>query len=112
MSPCDLPQPEKRFSTIVPFRSVPAATKKGNRRACACGTLPAMPAARTAVQPASAPVLFRNARAFETWLKKHHATSDGLWLKIAKRGAEEPSVTYDEAVEIALCWGWIDSQKK
>ena len=42
----------------------------------------------------------------ETWLKKNHAASDGLWLKIAKRGANEPSVTYPEAaVQIALCWG-------
>lgn len=56
--------------------------------------------------------LFKNAKAFETWLKKHHARSDGLWLQIAKRGAAEPSVTYAEAVEIALCWGWIDGQKK
>jgi len=56
--------------------------------------------------------LFRNARAFEAWLKKNHANSDGLWLRIAKRGAAEPSVTYPEAVEIALCWGWIDGQKK
>lgn len=62
------------------------------------------------VQPA--PSLFRNAKAFETWLKKHHASADGLWLQIAKRGADEPSVTYAEAVEIALCWGWIDGQKK
>ncbi|MDR0214083.1 MAG: YdeI/OmpD-associated family protein [Comamonas sp.] len=59
-----------------------------------------------------APTLFRSARAFEAWLKKHHATSDGLWLQIAKRGANESSVTYPEAVEIALCWGWIDGQKK
>ncbi|MBO9687539.1 MAG: YdeI/OmpD-associated family protein [Mitsuaria chitosanitabida] len=59
-----------------------------------------------------APVLFKTAKAFETWLKKHHAASDGLWLKIAKRGADEPSVTYAEAVEIALCWGWIDGQKR
>ena len=51
-------------------------------------------------------------RRLEAWLKKHHATSGGLWLKIAKRGAAEPSVTYPEAVEIALCWGWIDGQKK
>ncbi|MFL6628413.1 MAG: YdeI/OmpD-associated family protein [Burkholderiaceae bacterium] len=58
------------------------------------------------------PTLFRNAKAFEAWLKKHHAKSDGLWLMIAKRGADEPSVTYAEAVEIALCWGWIDGQKK
>jgi uncharacterized protein YdeI (YjbR/CyaY-like superfamily) len=71
-----------------------------------------MPATRPATPPGATPTLFRSARAFETWLKKHHATSDGLWLKIAKRGADEPSVTYAEAVEIALCWGWIDSQKK
>jgi len=61
---------------------------------------------------APASVLFKTAKAFETWLKKHHASSDGLWLMIAKRGADEPSVTYAEAVEIALCWGWIDGQKR
>ena len=71
-----------------------------------------MPAAKTAIQPDAAPALFKSAKAFETWLKKNHATSDGLWLKIAKRGAQELSVTYPEAVEIALCWGWIDGQKK
>ena len=58
------------------------------------------------------PTLFKTARSFETWLKKHHATSDGLWLLIAKKGAAQPSVSYAEAVEIALCWGWIDGQKK
>lgn len=64
------------------------------------------------LQAQPAPSLFKNARAFETWLKKNHASSDGLWLQIAKRGADLPSVTYAEAVEIALCWGWIDGQKK
>jgi len=58
------------------------------------------------------PRLFRNAKAFEAWLKKHHASSDCLWLQIAKKGADQPSVTYAEAVEIALCWGWIDGHKK
>lgn len=72
-----------------------------------------MPSARPASSPAATtPVLFKNAKAFESWLRKHHATSDGLWLQIAKKGAEEPSVSYAEAVEIALCWGWIDGQKK
>ncbi|MDR7298925.1 uncharacterized protein YdeI (YjbR/CyaY-like superfamily) [Pelomonas aquatica] len=71
-----------------------------------------MPAAKPTSPPDAAPALFKNAKAFETWLKKHHATSDGLWLKIAKKGATEPSVTYPEAVEVALCWGWIDGQKK
>jgi len=61
---------------------------------------------------ADAPCSFKDARAFEAWLKKHHATSPGLWLKIAKRHTDEVCVTYPEAVEIALCWGWIDSQKK
>ena len=61
---------------------------------------------------AISPTLFKSAKAFEAWLKKHHATSDGLWLQIAKKGADEPSVTYAQAVEIALCWGWIDGQKK
>jgi len=58
------------------------------------------------------PTLFKSAKAFKTWLKRHHATSAGLWLKIAKCRAGEASVTYVEAVEIALCWGCIDSQKK
>jgi uncharacterized protein YdeI (YjbR/CyaY-like superfamily) len=67
-----------------------------------------MPAATPAIEP----TLFKSARAFESWLRKHHAASDGLWLMIAKKGAAQPSVSYAEAVEIALCWGWIDGQKK
>jgi len=71
-----------------------------------------MPAVKSANSPDSMPILFKNAKAFETWLEKHHATSDGLWLMLAKRGALEATVTYPEAVEIALCWGWIDGQKR
>jgi uncharacterized protein YdeI (YjbR/CyaY-like superfamily) len=63
-------------------------------------------------KPADTPIVFKSAQAFETWLSQHHATSEGLWLQIAKRGAVDASVTYLEAVEIALCWGWIDGQKK
>jgi uncharacterized protein YdeI (YjbR/CyaY-like superfamily) len=48
----------------------------------------------------------------EKWLEAHAAGSPGLWLKIAKKGAPEPSVTYAEALELALCFGWIDSQKR
>lgn len=71
-----------------------------------------MPTVKSIIPLELAPTLFKSAKAFEAWLKKNHATSDGLWLKIAKRGSHEPSVTYPEAVEIALCWGWIDGQKK
>ena len=71
-----------------------------------------MPTVKSIISLELAPTLFKSAKAFEVWLKKNHATSDGLWLKIAKRGSNETSVTYPEAVEIALCWGWIDGQKK
>jgi len=64
----------------------------------------------TASQPE--PLRFATARAFEAWLRKNHASSDGAWLLMAKAGAEEPTVTYPQAVEIALCHGWIDGQKK
>jgi uncharacterized protein YdeI (YjbR/CyaY-like superfamily) len=71
-----------------------------------------MPAVKSAAPADTGPTLFKDAKAFEAWMRKNHAKSDGLWLKIAKRGADTPSVTYPEAVEIALCWGWIDGQKK
>ena len=71
-----------------------------------------MPAVKSAIKSNSSPTLFNKAEAFEIWLKQHHATADGLWLQIAKRGAIEASITYPEAVEIALCWGWIDGQKQ
>ena len=71
-----------------------------------------MTVARSSVQLESAPASFKSAKAFDAWLRKNHAASGGLWLKIAKKGAQEPSVSYPQAVEIALCWGWIDGQKK
>jgi uncharacterized protein YdeI (YjbR/CyaY-like superfamily) len=48
---------------------------------------------------------------WERWLEKHHAQSAGLWLKIAKKGSEHETVLYPEALESALCYGWIDGQK-
>jgi len=64
-------------------------------------------------QPDELPVLlFAGPAELEAWLEEHHESADGLWLKIAKKGAPEPSVTYAEALEVALCFGWIDSQKR
>ena len=57
-------------------------------------------------------LLFAGPVDLEAWLDANAATSPGLWLKIAKKGASEPSVTYAEALELALCFGWIDSQKR
>ena len=53
---------------------------------------------------------FASSDAWEAWLEEHHTASDGLWLKIAKKGSGLETVTYDQAVEIALCYGWIDGQ--
>lgn len=55
---------------------------------------------------------FTRQRSWETWLRKHHESSDGVWLLIAKRDAEHPTISYAEALQIALCFGWIDGQKK
>ncbi len=58
------------------------------------------------------PILpFASPRTWEEWLAKHHKTSKGLWLKIAKKGTGVDSVTYAEALDVALCYGWIDGQK-
>jgi len=47
--------------------------------------------------------------AWRRWLEKHHATSRGIWLVYAKKHTRIPSLTYNDAVEEALCFGWIDS---
>ena len=54
---------------------------------------------------------FADAAAWEHWLERHPQSS-GVWLKIAKKDAGIPSVTYAEALDVALCHGWIDGQKK
>ena len=56
--------------------------------------------------------LFADPGELEAWLEESHDSSAGVWLKIAKKGSGERSVTYGEALELALCFGWIDSQKR
>ena len=51
---------------------------------------------------------FANAARFEAWLAKEHARSNGIWLRVRKRGAEKTSVNYSDALDVALCYGWID----
>lgn len=61
----------------------------------------------------SAAILTMTAQAeWESWLEQHGAESPGVWLRLAKKGAELPTVSYAEAVESALCFGWIDGQKR
>lgn len=54
---------------------------------------------------------FASQSKFADWLAKNHEKSNGLWLKIAKKDSGISSATYMEAVDIALCYGWIDGQK-
>lgn len=62
---------------------------------------------------ASLPVVeFMTAEAWRTWLSKNAQVSVGVWLKIAKKDAKEKTISYAEALQEALCYGWIDGQKK
>jgi len=56
--------------------------------------------------------MFANPRAWSVWLDKNHHRSQGLWLRLAKKGSGLRSVSYAEALEVALCYGWIDGQKQ
>lgn len=55
-------------------------------------------------------LLFNNQAAWESWLQLHHADSQGVQLKISKKNSGITTVNYDQALESALCYGWIDSQ--
>lgn len=55
---------------------------------------------------------FADAARWVTWLADHHGRETGVWVKIAKKGSGEASVTLAEALDVALCYGWIDSQRK
>ncbi|WP_413944810.1 YdeI/OmpD-associated family protein [Bdellovibrio sp. HCB-162] len=55
---------------------------------------------------------FESAKQWLSWLRVNHARSSGVWLQIQKKGSAEKSPTYAEALDAALCYGWIDGQKK
>jgi len=55
---------------------------------------------------------FKDAGAFYAWLGKHHATEDEVWIKIHKVSSGLKSITPAEAIDVVLCWGWIDGVRK
>jgi uncharacterized protein YdeI (YjbR/CyaY-like superfamily) len=55
---------------------------------------------------------FRSQREWERWLGANHETSPGIWLKIAKKASGIESVNHAEALEMAICHGWIDGQRR
>jgi len=63
--------------------------------------------------PADIPTIaFKDAPAWESWLAKNQAATNGIWMRIAKKASGKKSITYPEALEVALCYGWIDGLKR
>jgi len=63
-------------------------------------------------EASDAVLLFATQAAWAAWLAGNHRTSPGIWVRLAKRGSDLRSVTYGEALEVALSYGWIDGQKR
>jgi uncharacterized protein YdeI (YjbR/CyaY-like superfamily) len=64
------------------------------------------------MQQGDLPVLtFPSITSWQDWLEAEGPRSAGIWLKISKKGAAEPTISYSDALEVALCFGWIDGQK-
>src|SRR5262249_13199682 len=57
-------------------------------------------------------LVFRQKNAWAAWLERNQGTSSGVWLRVAKKASGRMSVSYDEALDVALCYGWIDGQKR
>jgi len=57
-------------------------------------------------------IAFPSQKKWRDWLLKNHAQINGIWLRLYKKGSEVKSINYDEALEEALCFGWIDGQAK
>ena len=55
---------------------------------------------------------FADVASFHTWLSEHHETADEIWIKLHKRDSGLPSITAKEAIDVVLCWGWIDAIRK
>ena len=72
------------------------------------------PATSVSDAPPSTPAthFFPDAPAWEAWLEANFQEPVGVWLKISKKGAAQPSVSYEHALDAALCFGWIDGQTK
>jgi len=63
--------------------------------------------------PDDLPIIeFATSAEWETWLEEHHSDAPGLWIKMAKKASGIPSVTHPEAIDVALCFGWIDGQRR
>lgn len=70
------------------------------------------PAKKKAFVPDLPVRMFKTPAAWTKWLEANYAKSDGIWMQIAKKGGPLTSVDYQQALDVALCYGWIDGQKR
>ncbi|KAK7228231.1 hypothetical protein V2G26_000401 [Clonostachys chloroleuca] len=97
----------KQPSRVTMPRKPRAATKS---KAASSATTTSVASSSPSPQNA---LLFPDDNAFITWLEANHSTTpQGTWLLIAKKNTSPPSITYDQAVDTAICYGWIDGQRK
>jgi uncharacterized protein YdeI (YjbR/CyaY-like superfamily) len=82
----------------------------GSRGEPAVGLWHAAPMVERDPQDGWAVLPFADPQAFEAWLDDHHAAEPGVWVKFAKKGRGIASITLPEAIEVAMCFGWIDSK--
>jgi uncharacterized protein YdeI (YjbR/CyaY-like superfamily) len=65
------------------------------------------------VMPQGEPIIaFPSQAAWEVWLEEHHSVAPGIWLQIARKDAGIETVSHQEALDVALCYGWIDAQRR
>jgi uncharacterized protein YdeI (YjbR/CyaY-like superfamily) len=81
-------------------------------RACVVATGLALTRTRNEYRMSEPRLTFATQSEWDAWLQAHGSASSGVWLRLAKKSAEQATVTYAEAVEVALCHGWIDGRKQ
>ncbi|UQA57600.1 YdeI/OmpD-associated family protein [Polyangium aurulentum] len=90
-----------------------SSTKKTSTKKTTAKKTATKTAGPRAAAAEEAPIIaFAEPRAWSDWLAAHHASSRGVWLKLAKKASGVASITYPEALEVALAWGWIDGLKR
>jgi uncharacterized protein YdeI (YjbR/CyaY-like superfamily) len=94
--------------TVKKLAAKTKKTKAKPRTALATATAPA----KTVAAGELPILLFKSPAQFKRWLSSHHSSSPGIWLRLAKKSSGLTSVSYQEALDVALAWGWIDGQLK
>jgi uncharacterized protein YdeI (YjbR/CyaY-like superfamily) len=103
----------KKTATKKTATKKTATKKTATKKTAAKKTATKKTATKKAAPAGEVPIMaVASQQAWADWLEANHASSRGVWLKLAKKASGVASVTYADAVEAALAWGWIDGQKQ